>query len=306
VTGPLPPRAPGGAQAEGAAHEWADWVGREERHGAFAARDLVAFLEASLDRPAPADGAALAPLRHWLWLFAPPATDTSRLDADGHPPRGPLVPTWPLPRRMWAGSIVHWLAPVKLHAPLIRHTSIASVEIKRGRSGTLGFMTLRHRWHSDGECAMDELQTVVYREAAPVVAPATAPQRPRSALPEAAAPRPGCWQVTRMPTEVLLFRYSALTFNSHRIHYDRDYATRVEGYPGLVVHGPLMATLMLDAFRDTHPDARPRSFTFRAVAPAFDGAPLSVGGEPAGDGRATLWVRGADGTAHVDGEVRFD
>jgi len=305
LTGPARPGAPETGEP---GLDWTAWVGREERQSATVSRERVCLLEASLDRPGPGEGNPLAPLRHWLWLFAPPATETRRLDPDGHAPRGPLVPTWPLPRRMWAGSTVTWQAPIALDAPLDRHSCVASVEIKRGRSGTLGFMTLRHQWHSGGQCAIDERQTVVYREApGPDALPGSAPPAPRPANsgPVGMA-APGAWSGTLTPSEVLLFRYSALTFNSHRIHYDRDYACGVEGYPGLVVHGPLMATLMLDAFRDAHPGVRLRSFSFRALAPAFVGTPLTVGGEPADGGRATLWVRGADDTLHVAGEALAD
>jgi len=313
MTHPPRPEAPTvGAEATA----WSAWLGREERHAALVSADQAALFESSLDRLAPAADEPLAPLRHWMWLFAPPAIPTARLDPDGHPPRGPLVPTWPLPRRMWAGSSLTWLAPVAPGSLLERHSSVLAVELKSGRSGTLGFLTLQHRWHNRGQCAIDERQTVVYREAAsgtspspvPPPAPPTPAAIPASASEPAAGtdPAPGGWGTVHTPGELLLFRYSALTFNAHRIHYDRTYATRTEGYPDLVVHGPLMATLMIDAFRDAHPRARLRSFSFRALAPAFVGGPLVVGGEPTGDGRASLWVRSSGGAAHLTGEVAFD
>ncbi|HYF59083.1 MAG TPA: MaoC family dehydratase N-terminal domain-containing protein [Burkholderiaceae bacterium] len=275
------------------------WVGREERATVRAVRETVELLEASLDRPAP--GAGLEPLRHWLWLFAPPAPPTATLGPDGHPPRGTLVPDWPLPRRMWAGSTVDFLEPVPLDATLERHTRLESASVKTGRSGTLGFVVLRHRWLLDGRCAIDDAQTIVYREPAPPGGPAA----PAQAAAPAAAPSPA-WEAAHRPDEALLFRYSAVTFNTHRIHYDAPYVTGVEGYPGLVVHGPLMATMMLDAFRDAHPGARVRRFSFRALAPAFAGETLHAGGAPAGDGRAALWLRGADGRERLAGEATFD
>ena len=289
----------------------AAWVGREERAHVRATRETTAMLEATLDRPVPAADEPLAPLRHWLWLFAPPAAATAGLGPDGHPPRGTLVPDWPLPRRMWAGSAVSFLLPVAPDAPLERVSTVASATLKRGRSGTLGFVELRHRWLlDDGRCAIDDLQTVVYREEAGApAAPGPAPAAAASAPPAGAAAQPAAaaaWSVSHVPGPALLFRYSALTFNTHRIHYDLPYATGVEGYPGLVVHGPLMATLMLDAFRDANPAARVRHFAFRAVSPAFCGARIDCGGAPDGDGRARLWVRSADGRAHVHGEVGFD
>jgi 3-methylfumaryl-CoA hydratase len=284
------------------------WIGRQDRARVRATRETVGMLEASLDRAVPGEDAPIAPLRHWLWLFAPPAPPTAALGPDGHPPRGELVPDWPLPRRMWAGSTVDFLEPVPADAPLERVSTVESATLKTGRSGTLGFVVLRHRWLlADGRCAIDDAQTVVYREAAPPGAPAAAssPAAPAVAAPAPAGPEPA-WESVLRPSTALLFRYSALTFNTHRIHYDQPYATEVEGYPGLVVHGPLMATLVLDAFRDAHPGARVRRFTFRALAPAFAGAVLRSGGRPEGEGRARLWVRGDDGREHVGAEVVFD
>jgi 3-methylfumaryl-CoA hydratase len=295
-----------GAAEALAGTDWSAWVGRQERHALRASADTVALLEATLDRPVAQPGGVLEPLRHWLWTFVPPAAPTAVLGPDGHPPRGPLIPSWPLPRRMWAGSSVRWLAPVPLDAQLEHETTIESVDVKTGRSGTLGFVVLRHRWLAQGACAIDERQTVVYR--APVTAGAPAAPSPREAAPvQAAAPAAaGGWQRRVVATEVMLFRYSAVTFNAHRIHYDTAYTTGEEGYPGLVVQGPLMATLMLDAFRDAHPGAAVRRFDFRALQPAFAGGALAVGGEPDGPGKARVWVRGADGATHVAGEVAFE
>lgn len=293
---------PSESPAEGA-FDPAPWVGREERVRSRATRETAAMLEAALDRADTTPDAPIAPLRHWLWLFAPPATPTAALGPDGHPPRGALIPDWPLPRRMWAGSTVRFLRPVAPDAPLERVTTVASATLKHGRTGSLGFVELRHRWLlEDGGCAIDDLQTVVYREAATASAAAPAPAvAAGAALSPAAA-----WTRTHRPGPELLFRYSALTFNTHRIHYDRPYATAVEGYPDLVVHGPLMATLMLDTFRDAHPRARVRHFVFRATSPAYCDRPIDCGGAPEGPGRARLWVRSADGAEHLRGEVEFD
>ncbi len=298
----------------------APWIGRTEQAPVRAVRETVGMLEASLDRPAPpAGGAVLEPLRHWLWLFAPPPVPTSALGPDGHPPRGTLVPDWPLPRRMWAGSTVDFHEPVPLDTVMTRHSTLESATVKGGRSGTLGFAVLRHRWLlPDGRCAIDDAQTVVYREPAPSGASNSSPARSPSPAPASPAaggsraqPSPtagpaAAWEVTHRPDAPLLFRYSALTFNTHRIHYDLPYTTGEEGYPGLVVHGPLMATLMLDAFRDAHPRARVRRFSFRALAPAFAGASIRSGGLPDGEGRAKLWVRAEDGGEHLSGEVSFE
>ncbi|MCX7230080.1 MAG: acyl-CoA dehydrogenase [Burkholderiales bacterium] len=285
------------------------WVGRTTRTRIRAVRETVEMLEASLDRAELGPAAPMPLLRHWLWLFAPPTAPSAVLSADGHLPRGELAPDWPLPRRMWAASDVAFLEPVPLDTVMERVSTIESATLKSGRSGTLGFVVLRHHWLlPDGRCAIDDAQTVVYREAVDAVA---APAAASPAAPAASAaapvptPVPGAWNVEHRPDAVRLFRYSALSFNSHRIHYDLPYASGVEGYPGLVVHGPLMGTLMLDAFQDAHPGARVRRYGFRALSPAFADAPITCGGVPTGDGRAKLWVRGADGREHVAGDVVF-
>jgi 3-methylfumaryl-CoA hydratase len=282
------------------------WVGRATRTRIRAVRETVEMLEASLDRPELGAAAPMPALRHWLWLFAPPTAPSAVLSADGHLPRGELAPDWPLPRRMWAASDVAFLEPVRLDTVMERVSTIESATVKSGRSGTLGFVVLRHHWLlPDGRCAIDDAQTVVYREAvAPGTVSASSPAS--SPAPAAAPPAPGDWSVTHLPDPVRLFRYSALSFNAHRIHYDLPYASGVEGYPGLVVHGPLMGTLMLDAFQDAHPRARVRRFAFRALAPAFADAAIICGGVADGEGRARLWVRGADGREHVAGDVSYD
>ena len=285
-----------------AATDWTAWIGRSDRRELRASRDWVALLEASLDRPAPTADSQLEPLRHWLWLFSPPAWPSARLSGDGHGPRGPLVPTWPLPRRMWAGSTIEWHAPVALDATLEVVSTIEAVNIKTGRSGTLGFVSLRSRWFTGSTCAIDELQTAVYREAADPNAPA--PQASPAVTAPAALPD-GHWQRDFTPDEPLLFRYSAVTFNTHRIHYDHAYTTGVEGYPGLVIHGPLMGTLMLDAWRDAHPGKTPRRFEFRNLQPAFVGETIRCGGIDTGEQTSKVWVRSADGREHVSGEVSW-
>ncbi|MFN9774978.1 MAG: MaoC family dehydratase N-terminal domain-containing protein, partial [Burkholderiales bacterium] len=189
------------------------WVGRTTRTRVRATRETVELLESSLDRAAPAPDAPIAPLRHWLWFFAPPAVPTSQLGADGHSPRGELAPEWPLPRRMWAASDVRFLQPVPADAWLVRESVLESATVKSGRSGTLGFVVLRHRWTlEDGRVAIDDAQTAVYREA-----DGAAPAAPAAAAPPPAdAPAPA-WETVHRPGPELLFRDSALTFHSHRI-----------------------------------------------------------------------------------------
>ena len=272
----------------------AAWVGRQEtRHDQIGATPVQA-LAAALDHPAapvPA-GTPLPPLWHWLYFL--PLHRASDLGPDGHARLGGFLPPVPLPRRMWAGGRFEFHAPLRVGDAVERRSTIENIALKTGRSGPLAFVTVRHEVHANGAVApaLVEWHDIVYREA----------RRPGDADPP---PRPpalqATWQHELVPDEVLLFRYSALTFNGHRIHYDRRYVTGVEGYPGLVVHGPLIATLLVDLLRREQPDARLAGFSFRAVRPTFDLNPFSVCGEPAPDGRSVhLWAQDHEGWLTMD------
>jgi len=200
---------------------------------------------------------------------------------------------------MWAGSRIHFHAPIAVGAALHRQTVVAAVSRKVGRSGPLVFVTLRHTTSADTVMAVTEEQDIVYRDAAG--------SAPASAGP---IPTPGSADAIRRMTldAVALFRYSALTFNGHRIHYDHDYATGVEGYPGLVVHGPLMATLLIDHFGRERPSQGIRSFSFRARAPLFVGNPLTLCLRDSMDG-AQVWIESNGGLimeAEVGTQARTD
>lgn len=226
----------------------------------------IAGLAALLDHAAPPwAGGMMPPLGHWLCF--PPQAPQSALGVDGHPrPGGGLLPQSDLPRRMWAGSRVRFLGDVPIGSPLVRRTTLVSAEPKTGRSGRMLFATLRHVIDIEGgDTAIVEEQDIVYREPS-----AAAPTPPMESRP----PAPDARRI--VPDPVMLFRFSALTFNAHRIHYDRDYATQVEGYRGLVVHGPFVATLLLDHVLRQRPGWRPSHFEFRAAAPAFAGEPLDL------------------------------
>jgi 3-methylfumaryl-CoA hydratase len=270
------------------------WVGREEVASDFVTAAPYAALAATLDREPlrPAPGTPLPPLWHWLYFL--PAHRRSELGPDGHARRGAFLPPVPLPRRMWAGSRFAFRAPIRVGDALTRRSTIESVVEKSGRSGPLVFVTVRHELTCAGGAspALVEHHDIVYRAAPGPGEPAAAAQR---------APASAAFEATWVPDDVLLFRYSALTFNGHRIHYDRRYATTVEGYPGLVVHGPLLATLLLDLLRTHRPGSQVTAFAFRAVRPVFDTAPFSVCGAP-GDapGAFRLWVRDADGLLAMD------
>jgi 3-methylfumaryl-CoA hydratase len=250
----------------------------------------AALLSATLDRddPPPCRGDVLPPLWHWLYFL--PVYRQSEVGPDGHAKRGGFLPPVPLPRRMWAGSRIEWQRPLAIGDEVSRDSRIVSVTGKRGRSGELVFVVVRHELSTSAGLALSEEHDIVYRElpSADADRDAAVASRP--------APGPAAWTRCIVPDDVLLFRYSALTFNSHRIHYDRRYVTEVEGYPGLVVHGPLLATLLVDLLRRERPEAVLRSFEFRAVAPLFDVAPFDVCGCPEDDGvRVSLWAQGADG-----------
>lgn len=272
--------------------DYSDWVGSSEtRHDIATVAPLVG-LAALLDHDA-APPATVPPLGHWLYFL--PDASQSAIGDDGHPRRdeGGLLPPVPLPRRMWAGGRVEFLAPIAVGAALTRVTTIAAIRAKRGASGDLLFVTLQHDIAADGVPAIREEQDLVYRAAATA---STAPSTPPPAEPE---PTDAIRRVTADP--VLLFRYSALTFNAHRIHYDRDYARDVEGYAGLVVHGPLIATLLIDHARREIPALAPRHFSFRAEAPLIDGAPFDLCLAREGRG-ARLWARDAAGRTTMRAE----
>ncbi|HUP09712.1 MAG TPA: MaoC family dehydratase N-terminal domain-containing protein [Caldimonas sp.] len=272
---------------------WQAWIGRTEtRHDEVRATP-VAALSATLDRMPewPQAGTVLPPL--WHWLFFLPLHAHSELGADGHPRRGGFLPPVSLPRRMWAGSQFEFRAPIRVGDAVVRTSTIEHVAAKNGRSGRLVFVKVRHEVQVQGESepALKEWHDIVYRER----------QGAGDATAAVAAPAESPWRRRIEPDPVLLFRYSALTFNGHRIHYDRDYATRVEGYPGLVVHGPLIATLLMDLLRRERPDVWVTAFRFKAVRPLFDGGTFHVNGAPSSDGREVhLWASDAEGALAMD------
>ena len=267
--------------------ELQSWVGRTEvLHDSITAAP-VAGLSATLDRDdaPPVSGTPLPELWHWLYFL--PHHRQCELSEDGHARRGGFLPPVPLPRRMWAGSRLEWLQPLRVGDAVRRTSTIASVTHKSGRIGDLVFVKVGHEVHHPQGLAIIEEHDIVYR---------AAPQ-PGAAAPAAVpAPTDPSWVREIVPDDVLLFRYSALTFNAHRIHYDRRYVTQVEGYPGLVVHGPLLATLLLDLLRREMPEARLRRFEFRAIAPTFDTAPFQVCGKPLSGGKTiALWAQSLSG-----------
>ena len=262
------------------------WIGRTEVMEDVATLAPLRALTATLDRDdAPQAGDAVPPCWHWLYFL--PTHRQSDIGADGHARRGGFLPPVPLPRRMWAGSQIEFLVPVRAGQALARLSRIDDVRVKEGRSGPLVFVNVQHEIRADGELAILDRHDIVYRGM---------PQPGEPAPASVAAPTGEQWSRRIEPDDVLLFRYSALTFNGHRIHYDRRYVTTVEGYPGLIVHGPLIATLLLDLLRRELPQAQVKAFGFRAVKPLFDIAPFEVCGRHEPDGKTVrLWARTAEG-----------
>jgi 3-methylfumaryl-CoA hydratase len=272
-----------------------DWIGRSETVQDTVTATPYAALSATLDQPdtlRPAAGTPLPPLWHWLYFL--PIHAQSDIGPDGHAKRGGFMPPVPLPRRMWAGSDFEFHEPLRVGDALSRTSTIIDVQEKSGRTGSLIFVKVRHEIRCNGteKVALAEHHNIVYRAAAE---PGDLPPAPQ------AAPVESAWQRQIVPDDVLLFRYSALTFNGHRIHYDRKYVTEVEGYPGLIVHGPLIATLLMDLLRRQQPEARVLRFEFKAVRPTFDTHAFSVHGQPSADGKTVhLWGRDHEGWLTMD------
>jgi 3-methylfumaryl-CoA hydratase len=275
----------------------ASWIGRSEALTDIAASGPLERLGALLDHDAaPWVAGQVPPLAYWLYFL--PNARQSDVDVDGHPKRGGdgLLPPIALPRRMWAGSRVTFEAPIPVGAAIAKTSTVASIQAKTGASGEMVFVTVRHEISAEGVlCAVEE-QDLVYRGPAPAAPAAAAPAKPPASPAEALRSR------TLVADPVQLFRFSALTYNSHRIHYDRDYAKGEEGYPGLVVHGPYLATLLMDHFLRGQPGAAVKSFSFRAMKPAFDGSPITLNHGRTDEGDL-LWVADAEGFTCMSAKV---
>jgi len=266
------------------------WVGRSETIDDQLSLNLIQRIAATLGEAAPQLGEPLPPL--WQWCFFQPAVAESGLGADGHPARGGFLPPADNRNRMWAGGRVEFRQPLRVGGDAQRVSTILRVEEKHGRTGALLFVNVQHDYLQDGQLAIREEQDIVYRE--------PTPPKPGGA---AALPEAG-WQESITPTPTLLFRYSAVTFNGHRIHYDWPYVTETEGYPGLVVHGPLMATLNLRAFCRANPEATLQRFAYRGVRPLIAPEPFIAGGRIVELGKAQLWTGNDQGIAQ-QAEVEF-
>ena len=269
------------------------WIGRSEEHRDRLSPRQARLMQTTLERPASlAEGDPLPPL--WHWLYFPVEVPLSGLGREGHPQLGGFLPPVALPRRMWAGGRYAFHAPLPLGADVQRRSTIKTVSVKEGRSGPLCFVTVGHSFSIANRTCLVEEHDIVYRDDPKPGAPPPKPQP---------APQDCYWQRRVEPSPIQLFRYSALTFNAHRIHYDRDYCRDVEGYPGLVFHGPLTGTLLADLAASAA-GRQLASFSFRAVAPLFDTAPFTIHGKPS-QGGASLWAATADGGLAMTAEASF-
>ncbi|MBV4484563.1 MaoC family dehydratase N-terminal domain-containing protein [Pseudomonas sp. SWRI153] len=272
------------------AFDFSAWIGRRQECHDRISFTLVKRIAATLSEPAPKPDEPLPPLWHWAFFQEPVMAE--QLGPDGHPALGDFLPPAHNRNRMWAGSRIEFFQPLRVEAEVTCVSTILNVEEKHGRTGSLLFVTVRHEYFQDGQRALQDDQDIVYREPTP----------PKLSTADTLAQ--GQWQEQVEPSATLLFRYSAVTFNGHRIHYDWPYVTETEGYPGLVVHGPLIATLNLRAFTRAHPDARLHRFSFRGVRPLISAQAFSVGGRVTQNGVAQVWAGNAAGVAQL-GEIHF-
>jgi itaconyl-CoA hydratase/mesaconyl-C4 CoA hydratase len=271
--------------------DYSAWVGRTKRAQDVLSQNLVQRIAATFGEAAPADGEPLPLL--WQWCFFQAPVPEAQLGADGHPLRGGFLPAADDRNRMWAGGRLEFIEPLRVGATAERLSTLLHIEEKHGRSGALLFVTVRHDYSQNGQLCLREEQDIVYRE----------PNPPKLASDQ--APATAQWSETITPTPTLLFRYSAVTFNGHRIHYDHPYVTATEGYAGLVVHGPMIATLLLRACVRANPQARVRHFAYRGVRPLTVPTPFDVSGRLLEPGRAQLWAGNEAGVAQ-SADVTFD
>jgi itaconyl-CoA hydratase/mesaconyl-C4 CoA hydratase len=267
-----------------------DWIGRQEVAQDFINPSHVRKIAASLETSAPAAGLALPPLWQWALFIEPAPQD--QLGQDGHPKRGGFLPPADDRNRMWAGGRLQFHQPLLVGRDGERISTISAIREKQGTTGKLLFVTVTHEYKQDGQLCIHEEQDIVYRE----------PAAPKLGGTEAAGA--GAWSEPITPTSTLLFRYSAVTFNGHRIHYDHPYVTQTEGYPGLVVHGPMIATRLLQAFCQANPDKTVTGFSFRGHRPLIAPAEFRAQGVITEAGRARLWAE-QEGTVAQTAEVTF-
>jgi 3-methylfumaryl-CoA hydratase len=272
------------------------WIGRSSEASDIVTAQLVKGLRATLFQEIgePTTGDAAPFTVHWC--LAQPVFAMAMLGPDGHPARGGFLPPVPLPRRMWAGGELEFLDPLRVGDEARRTSRIADVTVKTGSTGTLCFVAVDHLVSTERGTAIRERQDIVYREMG-----GAQPAAPAKAAP---SPRLAQHRETHMADPVLLFRYSALTFNGHRIHYDRDYVTKVEGYPGLIFHGPLQAAFIVELAAKLRGGRPPKKLSYRGLQPLFEGSEFSVNANDNG-GAIELWTANSDGQPTMKGTATW-
>ncbi|SDU97533.1 FAS1-like dehydratase domain-containing protein [Pseudomonas mucidolens] len=270
--------------------EYSEWIGKTQERAEVITSKHVAKLAVTLNEQAPADGSPLPLL--WHWAYFQDLAFTESLRSDGHPVTGDFLPAAGDRTRMWAGGRLSFIKPLLVGGLVHRRSTIEDIKEKQGRTGSLLFVKVRHEYLQDEDTALIEEQDIVYRVATQAIVAEGDP------LPDAE------WTEEIDASPTLLFRYSAVTFNTHRIHYDWRYVTEVEGYPGLVVHGPLTATLVMRAFSKFAPEVTVRTFAFKGVRPLIAGDALIVGGRVEEEGRAAVWAGNKGGIGQL-GEIGF-
>ena len=268
------------------------WIGRKQTGEEILTPALVGRFNATFDRVSGTGSGDVAPLLIHLCLTQP-AVGSAELATDGHAARGDFLPPVPLPRRMWAGGAYQFHSDIRIGETVTRKSTVTNVVAKQGRSGPLCFVTVEHLIYSDGRAALTERQDIVYRDI-PI-------HTEQTAIPDAASA--GHHRRRIEPTAALLFRYSALTFNGHRIHYDKPYATQIEGYAGLLVHGPMQATLLCQMAADLE-GRPPKSFNFRSLAPLFDDSPFTVNAT-ARQNEVSLWTSRLGGPVAMQADAQW-
>lgn len=271
--------------------DWSAWLGKQETYEEFINPSHIKKIALSLNAKIPQEGEELPELWQWA-LFIDPLS-LPELGEDGHPKRGGFLPPADNRNRMWAGGRLRFIRPLIIGQFGKRVSTIHAIKEKEGSTGKLLFVTVKHGYFQNDELCIDEEQDIVYREPSPpkLVGTEKAPL--------------ATWSENIEPSSVMLFRYSAVTFNGHRIHYDFPYATEKEGYPGLVVHGPMIATYVLHGFRHAHPNKKITSFAFRGLRPLICPTPFSVEGRITEEGKASVWAQ-QDGTIAQQAELSFE
>lgn len=277
------------------------WIGKTEVMHETLSPELVERFNATLGSHFSASTGDPAPLLIHLCL-AQPALPADQLGPDGHPRRGGFLPPVPLPRRMWAGGEMVFSAPLLIGAQVTRKSIIEDITQKQGSTGGLCFVTVRHEISSDGALAISERQDIVYRD--PPARTSSSHSDQPTGQSATAEPVPGGAHTRHIePTSTMLFRYSAITFNGHRIHYDAPYARDVEGYEGLVVHGPMQATFMAHLAAEVK-GKPPKSFTYRGKSPLFVGKPFTVNATKTDNGMS-LWTAATDDHVAMQSEASW-